>query len=132
MHIYTNISDIQEESIEKGLNYIYVLENYPQHNVKVGITSNAKQRLISLSGSNNGGNKPFKIAVSQPTYLYVIEKNVLNHFHYARIKGTEWFDGTKITFEELVEYIDNIFNSPNYTILNEERSKVKNKVSKDE
>ena len=118
-----DISAITEQETENDRQYyIYVLQNYPQGNIKIGRTRNPKQRLTSLSGSNNGGNKIIRFAISPMTYLANMEKTLHNHYNYARIDGTEYFDGNKITFEEITKYIDDIFNSSSYPVLNELRS----------
>ena len=123
MNIYMDISAITEQETENDRQYyIYVLQNYPQGNIKIGRTRNPKQRLTSLSGSNNGGNKIIRFAISPMTYLANMEKTLHNHYNYARIDGTEYFDGNKITFEEITKYIDDIFNSSSYPVLNELRS----------
>ena len=123
MNTYMDISAITEQETENDRQwYIYVLQNYPQGNIKIGRTRNPKQRLTSLSGSNNGGNKIIRFAISPMTYLANMEKTLHNHYNYARIDGTEYFDGNKITFEEITKYIDDIFNSSSYPVLNELRS----------
>ncbi|MBQ8218299.1 MAG: GIY-YIG nuclease family protein [Bacilli bacterium] len=118
MKIYNNMSHIGEEKLDDNQYYIYVIENDAGH-IKVGITKNISQRVISLSGSNGGGNKPIRCAVSESTYLRTIEKTVHNHYDRYRVSNTEWFKN--ITFEEVVEFIDNIFNSSSYTKCNELR-----------
>jgi len=121
MKIYNNIMHINEEKLDANQYYIYVIENDAKH-IKVGITKNISQRAISLSGSNGGGNKPIKCAVSDPTYLKTIEKTVHAHFDTYRVSGTEWFKD--IAFEEVVEFIDSLFNSKGYNKCNELRKKV--------
>jgi hypothetical protein len=121
MNIYTDISQVTEEPVVDGLLYIYVLENYPQGNIKIGKSSNVKQRFKSLSGSNGGGNKIVRCAVSPVTYLYSLEKTAHCHFHRARIEGTEWFAGDKITFDEVVDFFEEIFKSDSYERANEIR-----------
>ncbi len=119
MNIYNDIKFITEPVLEKGQYYIYVAENYPQGNIKIGRTTNIQQRLYSLSGSNGGGNKLIKAAVSEPTYLYTLEKLIHDHYKQFRVKNTEWF--VNITFDEVVKYITNIFNSKEYKVCNETR-----------
>ena len=81
-----------------------------------------EDRLRSLTGSNSAGKTITKIAISEPTYLRTIETNAHNHFNPARIEG-EWFNGKIITFEDVIFYIDSIFNSDRYPILNSMRKK---------
>lgn len=114
MNVYTDISHISELAVSDGQLYIYVIENYPQKNIKIGKSSNPKQRFQSLSGSNSGGNTLVRFAVSPITYLYSLEKTMHNHFHSFRIDGTEWFDGNKVTFEEAVDYLNMLFQQPSY------------------
>lgn len=121
LNIYTDIKQVNEEAVTDGQLYIYVLENHPQNNIKIGKSSNVKQRFKSLSGSNGGGNKIVRMAVSPVTYLYSMEKTAHCHFDRARISGTEWFDGTKVSFEEAVNFIDELFNSESYERVNEIR-----------
>jgi len=102
--------------------YVYVMLS-SNGNVKIGKTSNIVQRLKSLSGSNGGGNKITKLYCSPATYLYSIEHTCHNHYHFARIPGTEWFDGNKIDFNEVVEYVDGLFHSKGFETCNEVRRK---------
>lgn len=104
--------------------YIYVMLNSPQGNIKIGKTTNIVQRLISLSGSNGGGSKITKLYCSPATYLYSIEHTCHNHYHFARIPGTEWFDGCKVDFNEVVEYVDRLFYTKGYETCNELRRKI--------
>ena len=121
MNIYKSISDVCEPAVSDGQLYIYVIENYPQGNIKIGKSSNVKRRFQSLSGSNGGGNRLVKFAVSPVTYLYSLEVTMHTHFHQFRIKGTEWFDGTKITFDEVVAYLDSLLSQSSYERCNEIR-----------
>lgn len=125
--IYTrdNISLLRKIPVlEDEQLYIYVMLNSPQGNIKIGRTTNIIQRLTSLSGSNGGSNKISKIYVSPATYLYSIEHTCHNHYHFARIPGTEWFDGNKVDFNEVVEYVDGLFHSESFKRCNELRRKV--------
>lgn len=89
--------------------YLYVLEN-SQGNIKIGKSSNIKERIKSLSNSNSGGNKLIRVAISPPTYITFLERTLHEHYHTYRLDG-EWFDGHKISFEDIVEFIDTkIFN----------------------
>ena len=123
MNIYTDIHDIKEEPLEKGQYYIYVLENTPQGTIKIGRSSNIKVRCNSLSGSNGGGNKLKKIAVSKPTYLYSLEKTLHDIYDFARIEG-EWFDGNKITFNQVVNKLESLMNSDSYELVNNIRKQI--------
>lgn len=100
--------------------YIYVLLNN-LGNIKIGITTNFKQRLQSLSGSNSGGNKIIDYYVSDATYLYSIEKTMHLIFKDYRISGTEWFTG--VTYNEVVNKLKELFASDDYTKCNELRRK---------
>lgn len=110
MNIYSDFKIIKEERLEdKSQFYLYVLEN-SQGNIKIGKSSNIKERIKSLSNSNSGGNKLIRIAISPPTYITFLEKTLHEHYHTYRLDG-EWFDGHKISFEDIVEFIDTkIFN----------------------
>lgn len=119
MKIYTDINQITEKPADVGQLYIYVLENYPQKNIKIGRTTNPLQRMRSLSGSNNGGNKISRVAISPMTYLYTLEKSCHNKYDCYRVQGTEYFN--TITFEEVVNFLEDTFNSPNYTRCNQIR-----------
>lgn len=121
MNIYTDISQIMEPPVSDGQLYIYVIENYPDGNIKIGKTTNLKQRFKSLSGSNGGGNHIVKIAVSPVTYLYSIEKTAHTHFNSYRIPDTEWFHGKDLTFDDVVMYIDSLFNHKSYEHVNSVR-----------
>ena len=129
MNIYMNLSDIQETVADENQLYIYVLQNYPQGNIKIGRTTNPAQRFRSLSGSNNGGNKILRVAISPMTYLYSIETTCHTHFDRYRIPNTEYFE--KLSFEEAVAFIDGLFNSKSYSICNQIRKEVYEKNPKD-
>ena len=107
---------------------IYVIENDLGY-IKIGITTNFKQRLQSLSGSNSGGNKIVRYFVSEETYLYSIEKTMHTIFHKFRISGTEWFKD--ISYEDVVEKLKELFTSSDYKKCNELRKKY-NKNNKKE
>jgi hypothetical protein len=114
--------------LENGQVYIYVLVN-SVGNIKIGKTTNMAQRVQSLSGSNGGGNKIVNYYCSPATYLHNIEKIAHDHFGYARLSG-EWFDGIKLSFDEVVEYVDGLFGSRDYERCNELRRKM-NEEKKD-
>ena len=104
--------------------YIYVMLS-SNRNVKIGKTTNIIQRLKSLSGSNGYGEKITALYVSPfPTYMQSIEGTCHNHYHFARIAGTEWFDGNKVDFDEVVEYVDGLFHSESFDRCNELRKKI--------
>lgn len=107
-------------ALNDGQIYIYVLKN-SVGNVKIGQTKNIKQRLTSLSGSNGGGSKVIALYYSPGTYLKSIEGTCHNHYDFARISGTEWFDGNKVDFDEVVKYVDGLFYVDSYRICNELR-----------
>lgn len=122
--IYTskNIMQLKELPVlDDGSYYVYVMLNHPQGNIKIGITTNIVQRLQSLSGSNGGGNYIIKLYVSPSTYVSSIEKTCHNHYDWYRIKGTEWFNGDKLNFDEVVEYVDSLFRTESFKICNELR-----------
>lgn len=135
--IYTsqNAKRLKEIPIlEDGQIYIYVLLNSPQGNIKIGKTTNIIQRISSLSGSNGAGNKIKKIYLSPSTYIEGIEKTAHRHYDYARIKGTEWFDGKKVNYDDVVSYVDSLFTQKGYETCNELRRKIyieKHKEEKD-
>lgn len=117
-----NIARLKELPVlEDGQLYIYVMLNYPQGNIKIGQTTNIIQRLQSLSGSNGGGNHIIKLYVSPSTYILSIEKTCHNHYDWYRIKGTEWFNGDKLNFDEVVEYVDSLFRTESFKVCNELR-----------
>ena len=115
-------------SLEDGQIYIYVIKNNPQGNIKIGLTTDIYQRFKSLSGSNGGGNKITHLYCSPSTWIKGIEKTCHSHFEYARIKGTEWFDGKKLNYEEVVKYVNDLFYTDGYKRCNELR-KPKNEMA---
>lgn len=120
-----NVAELKELPVlDDGSYYIYVMLNSPQENIKIGITTNILQRLQSLSGSNSGGNKIVKLAVSDPTYCASAEKAFHNYYHRYRIPNTEWFDGNKISFEEVVEFIYEQFKLKSYEACNKLRKEL--------
>lgn len=133
--IYTksNIQELKEDKPQLDDNqlYVYVLLNSPQGNIKIGKTTNIQQRHQSLQGSNGGGNKIIACYCSPATYMSSMEKICHAHYEWCRIQGTEWFDGSKITFQEVVEYVDGLFSSKDFencnalrkTIIEEMRNK---------
>lgn len=109
--------------LNDGQIYIYVMKN-SIGNVKIGKTKNMIQRLTSLSGSNGGGSKVIALYCSPATCLKSIESTCHNHYHFARISGTEWFDGNKVDFDEVVKYVDCLFKTDSYKKCNELRKVV--------
>ena len=109
--------------LDDGQIYIYVMLNSAK-NVKIGKTTDIVQRLKSLSGSNGGGSKITSLYCSPSTWMQSMEGTCHNHYHFARIQGTEWFDGTKVDFNEVVEYVDGLFHSKGFETCNELRKKV--------
>lgn len=136
MKIYDskNIIELKEVPVlDDGSIYIYVMLNYPAGNIKIGQTTNIVQRLQSLSGSNGGGNKIIKLALSDFTYVISSEKAFHEKFGRYRIEGTEWFDGSKLTFEEVVSEVENQFSTKSYKVCNEIRKKLaEKKIREDE
>ena len=127
MKIYNskNVMGLKELPVlDNGTYYIYVMLNSPQENIKIGITTNILQRLQSLSGSNSGGNKIVKLAVSEPTYVASAEKAFHNHYDRYRIPNTEWFDGNKLNFEDVVDFIDKQFQMKSYKTCNRLRKEL--------
>ena len=110
--------------LEDGQVYIYVILNAPQGNIKIGKTKNVVQRLQSLSGSNGAGNKIVDLWVSPATWLHNIEKLCHEHFEYARIPKTEWFEGNKLSFDNVVKYVSGLFSDKNYLKCNEMKRKM--------
>lgn len=120
-----NVIELKELPVlDNGTYYIYVMLNSPQQNIKIGITTNILQRLQSLSGSNSGGNKIVKLAVSDPTYVVSAEKAFHNHYDRYRIPNTEWFDGSKLKFENVVDFIDKQFKLKSYETCNKLRKEL--------
>lgn len=125
--IYTskNISELKNVPVlDDGEIYIYVMLNYPQGNIKIGQTTNIQQRLQSLSGSNNGGNHIVKLYLSPSTYVISSEKAFHNHYDRYRIPNTEWFDGSKLKFENVVDFIDKQFKLKSYEACNKLRKEL--------
>lgn len=120
---FTNIQYVDVPVLQDGQLYIYILKNQPQGNIKIGMSTNMQQRLHALSGSNSGGNTIVNIAVSQPTYLYSLEKLMHRKFGMYRIPGTEWFDGRYIRFQDVAMELIHLFQSNEYQICNETRQK---------
>ena len=83
--------------------------------------------MQSLSGSNGGGTKIYAVYCSPSTWLQSIEGTLHNYYHFARILGTEWFDGRKMNFAEVVEYVNNLFYSDEYKRCNELRRSIMDK-----
>ena len=110
--------------LDDGEVFLYVILSLPQGNVKIGKTTNIVQRITSLSGSNGAGNRINKIYVSPSTYIEGLEKTAHLHYDFARIKGTEWFDGNKVDFDEVVQYVDGLFHQQGYETCNELRRKL--------
>lgn len=121
MQIFDNIKDVNVPILKEGQLYIYVLENAPQGNFKIGKSSNMQQRLRALSGSNTGGNRIVRCAVSDPTYLYTLEIIVQNKFALNRIEGTEWFVGEGLSFQKIVSEVNKLFKTQSYSRCNEIR-----------
>lgn len=126
MKIYdkTNIQSLRQIPILDNTQlYLYVILS-SNKNIKIGRTTNIIQRIKSLSGSNAAGERISKFALSSPTYVLTIEETCHTHFNYCRIQGTEWFDGNKVTFEKVCDYVDSLFQSKGYETCNELRKKL--------
>lgn len=121
MKLFTDVKSVDLPALTGGQLYIYVLENSPQQNIKIGRTTNIQQRLRSLSGSNGGGNHIARIAVSEPTYLYTLEGIAHSKFNRHRITGTEWFDGHYVSFYDAYTYVDSLFSMDDYDLCNRVR-----------
>ena len=127
MKIYNskNIIELKELPVlDNGSYYIYCMLNSPAHNIKIGITTNIVQRLQALSGSNGGGNKIIKLWLSDPTFVVNAEKAFHEKFARYRIEGTEWFEGSKLTFEEVITEMENQFNTKSYKACNKIRKEL--------
>ena len=131
IYLNSNIKNINLPKLIDNQYYIYVIENDIQHNIKIGITKNISQRIKNLSGSNSCGNPIIKCAISNPTYLYSLEKTLHNKYNKYRFKSTEWFDGNYIKFEDVINYIDDLFNSDSYINCNNTRKLFKLKNEKE-
>lgn len=106
--------------------YIYAILN-TCNKIKIGITKNIQQRYQSLCGSNSQGNEILKVYVSEATYLNNLEKMIHEHFDKFRLKKTEWFVSNKsgvLKYEEVIEYIEQLFSSADYKRCNEIRRKI--------
>lgn len=106
--------------------YIYAMLN-TCNKIKIGITKNIQQRYQSLCGSNSQGNEILKVYVTEATYLNNLEKMIHEHFNKFRLKKTEWFVSNKfgvLKFEEVIEYIEQLFSSADYKRCNEIRRKI--------
>ena len=121
MRVFQNVNGVVLPDLTDGQYYIYVLENAPQGNIKIGRSQHIRQRLQSLSGSNSGGNQIVRCAVSDPTYLYSLESLLHLHYQAFRISGTEWFCGKDLCFDDVVAYVDQLFQSRSYALCNEVR-----------
>lgn len=134
MKIYNskNIIELKELPIlDNGSYYIYCMLN-SAGNIKIGITTDIVQRLQSLSGSNAAGYKITTLALSSPTYVFSAEKAFHNKYTRYRLEG-EWFDGSKVTFDEIVDEMENQFNTESYKLCNEIRKELaENKMREDE
>ena len=131
--VYTknNVSKLKEiPKLDNGQIYIYVMLNYPKGDIKIGKTIDIQQRLISLSGSNGGGNKIIKVYCSPATWIHSMETTCHNHYHFARIPGTEWFDGNKLNYDEVVEFVNGLFFTKGYNTCNELRRKMNEEKDK--
>ena len=106
--------------------YIYAMLN-TCNKIKIGITKNIQQRYQSLCGSNSQGNEILKVYVTESTYLNNLEKMIHEHFDKFRLKKTEWFVSNKsgvLKYEEVIEYIEQLFSSADYKRCNEIRRKI--------
>ena len=116
-----NIPILEDEQV-----YIYAMLN-TCNKIKIGITKNIQQRYQSLCGSNSQGNEILKVYVTEATYLNNLEKMIHEHFDKFRLKKTEWFVSNKsgvLKYEEVIEYIEQLFSSADYKRCNEIRRKI--------
>ena len=110
------LKSITETQLTDGRYYVYILENYPQKNIKVGITKNPKQRFKSLGSSNGGGNKISRIAISEPTYMRKLESIMHDTLSKYRVPNTEWFSG--IGYHEAVQILISYLSTDIYKAYN--------------
>ena len=132
MKIYNskNIIELKEVPIlDNGSYYIYCILN-SVGNIKIGITTDIVQRLQSLSGSNAAGYKITTLALSSPTYVASAEKAFHNKYARYRLEG-EWFDGSKVSFDEVVKEMENQFNTQSYNVCNQIRKELVEKRIKE-
>jgi hypothetical protein len=108
--------------LEDGQVYIYVLLN-SAGNIKIGKTTNMAQRIQSLSASNGAGESIVNYYCSPATWLSNIEKIAHEHFKYARMSG-EWFNGKKLTYNSVVDYVSGLFVGRDYERCNQLREQI--------
>lgn len=133
MKIYNskNIIELKELSVlDNGSYYIYCMLN-SIGNIKIGITTDIVQRLQSLSGSNAAGYKITTLALSSPTYVFSAEKAFHNKYARYRLEG-EWFDGNKVTFDEIINEMEDQFNTESYKLCNEIRKELAEKKMRED
>ena len=97
---------------------IYALHNTSGY-IKIGVTTDFKQRLQSLQESNGGGSKIDRFWVSKPTLLYSLERVMHEYYKENRIEGTEWFEN--LNFEEVVFKIEQLMNTDSFKRCEETR-----------
>ena len=79
---------------------------------------------MAKKAEKNINEKITALYCSISTWIQSIEGTCHNHYHFARIHGTEWFDGNKVDFKEVVEYVDGLFHSKGYETCNELRRRI--------
>ena len=114
-------SNIQQfKPLQKPQVYIYILIN-ESGLIKIGKTSNIKQRIQSLSGSNGRGDQIVDAYCSGPTYLYTLEKIMHSIYKENRIIGTEWFKD--LDYDVVCNQLNLLIESDSYKKCNEIRKK---------
>jgi len=104
--------------------YIYIIQNSVGL-IKIGITTNFAKRIVSLSGSNGGGHKIVNYFVSEPTYLYTLERIMHGIYAANRIPGTEWFE--RLNFDAVVKTLQDLMASEEYKHCMDVRTEVYDK-----
>ena len=90
---------------------VYAVE-YKNGITKVGITTNPKNRFISIQGTRTyaDGGKIKRILLSKPFTTYRdVEKKILKHYKRLRITSTEL---VRVDFEKVCDYLQNILQNP--------------------
>lgn len=113
INIYQTISTIPTYQTNPMYGYVYIIEN--ENYVKIGISLNPKNRLLSLNQSNSGGSYIKRIAISGPMSIpFVIERLLHQQFQKYRKNG-EWFE---IPFDTAAEALKKLLFSQDFAHAN--------------
>lgn len=111
-----NIPDLPPLKDGRIYNYILLFDS---GNLKIGISTDVKQRIKQLSNSNSGGFKLINYNITPPNYIAsTLEKYLHYIFREYKVEGEFFKD---LDFNEVCKKCDEIMHSDEFVRCNEIR-----------